>query len=211
MTALAETVDTAASEKHTLTSDAIAAKFITPQVQEEVIAEESTLPQRVIAVAVDDSPQAQYALNWTLEHLATPSDQICIMNVRPYAISDSLLGLGTGLAASVAAGEFYPAPGSYEFNEDYILAMETYNRDSSHALLRRFGDQVLARGVQCRAIALRGDPREEILQKVEELKPDMLVTGCRGLGMFAKAFRGSLSDYLTQNAKCVVIVPKMKQ
>ncbi|ORY51954.1 adenine nucleotide alpha hydrolases-like protein [Rhizoclosmatium globosum] len=172
----------------TVSSTQVTEKFVIPVIQEEVYQPHKDTPKRVICVAVDDSPQSQYALTWTLDHLASANDQVCILNVRPYAIPGYVLGSSfTGTAEG----------------------LERYNRDLSHDLLKKYGDQVLARGVQCRAIALRGDPREEILAKVNVLKPDMLVTGCRGLGFLQKAFKGSLSDYLVQHAECVVVVPKM--
>ncbi|ORY51953.1 adenine nucleotide alpha hydrolases-like protein [Rhizoclosmatium globosum] len=189
----------------TVSSAQVAEKFITPVIQEEVFQAQKETPKRVICVAVDDSPQSQHALTWTLDHLASANDQVCILNVRPYAIPGYILG---GSFTGTAPGEFYPTA-SYDYNEDYVESLERYNRDTSHDLLRKYGEQVLERGVQCRAIALRGDPREEILAKVNVLKPDMLVTGCRGLGFLQKAFKGSLSDYLVQHAECVVVVPKM--
>jgi nucleotide-binding universal stress UspA family protein len=59
-----------------------------------------------------------------------------------------------------------------------------------------------------RAIALRGDPRDEILYKVEELKADVLVVGSRGLGSFKRALLGSVSDYLVHHLKIPVIVAR---
>ncbi|KAI9337996.1 hypothetical protein BDR26DRAFT_863407 [Obelidium mucronatum] len=191
----------------TVSSSQVAQKFIAPAIHEEVMQHQQSpaIPKRVVCVAVDDSPEAQHALTWCLDHLATPNDQVCILNVRPYAIPGYVLGSTFG---ATSPGEFYPSS-SYDFNEDYVEGLERYNRDVSHEILKKYGEQVLSRGVQCRAIALRGDPREEILAKLNVLKPDMLVCGCRGLGFIQKAFRGSLSDYLVQHANCVVIVPKM--
>ncbi|KAI8611398.1 hypothetical protein BC830DRAFT_1141278 [Chytriomyces sp. MP71] len=206
----------------TLVASEVADKFVTPSIGEEVIetTKNHKAPKRVIAVAVDGSPESQYALSWTLEHLANPAgyDQICILNVRPYAVPVHLFGIN-------APGDFMPER-STEFNEvmwtaqtstrfsrtdsqEWVDAMERENRENSHNLLRKYGEQVLSRDVCVRAIALRGEPKEEILKKVDEIKPDMLVTGCRGLGALQKIFRGSLSDYLVQHATVPVIVPKM--
>ncbi|KAJ3062092.1 hypothetical protein HDU98_002000 [Podochytrium sp. JEL0797] len=192
----------------TVSSAQVAEKFIAAPVSEEVMPRDSgvQLPKRVIAIACDDSPPSAHALQWTLDHLAAKGDQICILNVRPFAIPGYILG--SSLAAS-APGEFYPSS-TYDFNEEYVEGLERFNREASHEILRKAGESVLARGIQCRAIALRGDPREEILAKLATLKPDMLVTGTRGDNLLKKMFRGSLSDYLVQHAACPVIVPKMQ-
>ncbi|KAJ3119894.1 hypothetical protein HK100_000117 [Physocladia obscura] len=206
-----ESTDNNVSNSKTISASQVASKYITATVNEEVVsAAKETEPRtlasrrRMIVVAVDDSAPAQHALSWTLDHLAAPGDQLCLLNVRPYAVAESLF--------NASLTDFYPGAAANQnaFSEDYVEAVERFNRDASHDLLRAMGDHVLQRGLLCRAIALRGDPREEILAKVAEINPDMLVTGCRGLGFLEKTFRGSLSDYLVQNAKCVVIVPKMK-
>ncbi|KAI8843369.1 hypothetical protein BJ741DRAFT_574216 [Chytriomyces cf. hyalinus JEL632] len=173
-----------------------------PQFNEEVIAAHITPPKRVIAVAVDESEASKFALQWALEHLVNPAgnDQVCLLNCRPYAVPDYILGHGL-------AGDFAPER-SYEYNEEYVNAIERANREASHDLLKAYGELVLKKSCALRAIALRGDARDEILIKVEELKPDMLVTGCRGLGLIQKAFRGSLSDYLVQHSPVPVIVPR---
>jgi hypothetical protein len=55
---------------------------------------------------------------------------------------------------------------------------------------------------------LRGDAREEITRKVNEVHADVLIMGCRGLGMFKRTFLGSTSDYCIHHANCPVIIVK---
>ncbi|RKO87022.1 hypothetical protein BDK51DRAFT_11095, partial [Blyttiomyces helicus] len=62
--------------------------------------------------------------------------------------------------------------------------------------------------VKCRAIALRGDAREEILAKSEELKAELVVVGSRGMGAFKRAVLGSVSDYILHHSACPVLVVK---
>ncbi|KAJ3022294.1 UNVERIFIED_CONTAM: hypothetical protein HDU68_009226 [Siphonaria sp. JEL0065] len=178
---------------------AVIEKYFVPQIHEEVVKETTvaTTPKRVIAVAVDSSPDAEYALQWALDHLINSNDQVCLINVRPYAVDGNF---GRAL-------DLYPAY-SHDYNEDYVDAIENYNRDESHSLLKKFGGLVLSKGATCRGIALRGNAKEEILAKVNEIKPDMLVVGCRGLSPLKKVFLGSLSHYLVQHANVPVIVPK---
>jgi nucleotide-binding universal stress UspA family protein len=42
---------------------------------------------------------------------------------------------------------------------------------------------------------MRGDPREEIVNKVEEVKADVLVIGSRGMGALSRLLVGSISDH----------------
>mmetsp|Transcript_11914 Transcript_11914/g.14155 ORF Transcript_11914/g.14155 Transcript_11914/m.14155 type:complete len:114 (-) Transcript_11914:32-373(-) len=41
-----------------------------------------------------------------------------------------------------------------------------------------------------------------------EVQPDVIVCGSRGLGYMGRTFLGSVSDYLVHNAKCTVMVVK---
>jgi nucleotide-binding universal stress UspA family protein len=42
---------------------------------------------------------------------------------------------------------------------------------------------------------MRGDPREEIVNKVEEVEADVLVIGIRGMGALSRLLVGSISDH----------------
>ncbi len=55
---------------------------------------------------------------------------------------------------------------------------------------------------------MRGDAREELVFKTDQLKPSMFVIGSRGLGAIKRAFLGSVSDYCVHHCKCPVIVPR---
>jgi len=47
-----------------------------------------------------------------------------------------------------------------------------------------------------------------ILDFTETAEPDFLVCGSRGMGAMGRMLIGSVSDYLTHNAKCSVLVVK---
>jgi nucleotide-binding universal stress UspA family protein len=49
--------------------------------------------------------------------------------------------------------------------------------------------------IHVRGIAMRGDPREEIVEKVEEVKADVLVIGSRGMGALSRLLVGSINDH----------------
>ncbi|KAJ3117847.1 hypothetical protein HDU96_005224 [Phlyctochytrium bullatum] len=166
-------------------------------------------PRRVVCVAVDSSKYSAHALNWALNNLIHPAgdegheDQVVLLNCRPFTLPGPFFS-----NVGDIAGDFTSTP--YD-NPEWIDKVDEQGRIESHDLLKRYGAQVLSRNVACRAIALRGDPREEIAAKVRELKADVLVVGTRGMGTFKRAIFGSVSDYLLHHCDCTVIVPKMDE
>ncbi|KAL2914179.1 hypothetical protein HK105_206270 [Polyrhizophydium stewartii] len=120
-------------------------------------------------------------------------------------------------AAAVAAAPAEPAARRHqprtvhEESSDYALTWAVNN------ILKPETDQVVLLNmikhdnIHVRAIALRGDPREELLHKIEHLKADLVVMGSRGLGALSRTFLGSVSDYLTHNLKVPVIVTRLPE
>ena len=57
-------------------------------------------------------------------------------------------------------------------------------------------------------IEKKGDPRETIVEQMEEKEYDMLVMGRRGLSRVQTMLIGSVSDYCLRSATCpVTVVP----
>ncbi|ORY52029.1 hypothetical protein BCR33DRAFT_712241 [Rhizoclosmatium globosum] len=135
----------------------------------------STTPKRIIAIAVDDGPDSEYALKWALDHLINKEDQVCLINVRQQAVQGNHFGYEQSL------------------NEDIIECLENYNREASHNILKHFGSLVEAKGATVRAMSLRGNPKQEILSKIDDIRAEMLVVGCRGLSPLNEGFQGSQS------------------
>ncbi|KAI8802952.1 hypothetical protein BJ742DRAFT_831453 [Cladochytrium replicatum] len=157
-------------------------------VHEEVLPESQAHVGRVIAIAIDSSPHSEYAFKYVLEQIANAKDQICLLHCRPLPQVNSTFS------------------GPYTDVSEWIERIETDGRADSHALLKRYGAQVLKGGFAVRAIALRGDPRDEIVAKVAELSPMCLVLGSRGMGSFKRALIGSVSDHCVHHAPCPVLV-----
>ena len=59
-------------------------------------------------------------------------------------------------------------------------------RLESHKLLRNYALQLKEKGITVKAIAMRGDPRDEVLRKAKEVNADMILMGSRGLGMMKR-------------------------
>ncbi|KAJ3237654.1 hypothetical protein HDU78_003990 [Chytriomyces hyalinus] len=83
-------------------------------------------------------------------------------------------------------------------------------RSRAEALLRSHMSLVKEAGLvlPIRAFLVKGDPREAICDMVDKLQADVLVVGTRGLTNFKRVVMGSVSEYLTKNANCSVLVAK---
>ncbi|KAL3898987.1 MAG: hypothetical protein SGCHY_002360 [Lobulomycetales sp.] len=82
------------------------------------------------------------------------------------------------------------------------------NKQFSHDLIRTFAKPLMDKNIKVKGVALRGDAREEIVYKVDDLKADVLVIGSRGMGAMKRVFIGSTSDYAVHHCHCTVIVPR---
>ncbi|KAJ1565339.1 hypothetical protein HK096_003344 [Nowakowskiella sp. JEL0078] len=142
--------------------------------------------KRVIAIAIEDSKHSEYAFNFLVDNIVHKGDQVVLLNVRPYPEIPSV----------VLTGMYVDIDWEQKVDED--------QRNCSHELLQKFGGQLVKLGISTRAIALRGDPREEIVKKAKELDATLLVIGSRGLGLFKRTMLGSVSDYVVHHAHCAM-------
>ncbi|KAI9355338.1 hypothetical protein DFJ73DRAFT_759010 [Zopfochytrium polystomum] len=168
-------------------------------------AEEAAAPGRVVACAIDSSENAKAAFDWCLANLfATPgsqiNDQLVLINCRPFQNNPVDYTISGDYSSSLS------------MSREWVEALEANARAAAHDLLKAFAAEAMdkANVHRVRAIALRGDPREEITLKVEELRPDLLVVGSRGMGTVKRLFLGSVSDHLMHHVSCPVTVIKMK-
>ncbi|KAJ3063199.1 hypothetical protein HK102_008542, partial [Quaeritorhiza haematococci] len=133
--------------------------------QTDLSAADERVIKRVVCIAIDDSDHSRYAFDWALENVVEAmSDQVVLLHVRP-----------------IPTVPLVPST-SYTDYSEWSLHVENANQLDSHSLLKTRGAELLRRKIRTRAIALRGDPREEIVSKVRELKAQILVMGSRGMG-----------------------------
>ena len=145
---------------------------------------------RTVLLAVEHSEHSVYALDWVKRNFLNKStDLIVLVNVRTFP---SLYNYGS------PHGDFLTA--AYSLDEEA--------RKASHALLQKFGGELKADGYFVRAVAIRGDPRSEIVRKSSELKADTVIVSSRGLGAIKRTFLGSTSDYVCHHCSCPVLVVK---
>ena len=162
------------------------------QVHELVHEEEHSTPTRKIAIAIDESPSSEHAVNWAIQNVINKeTDQVVLLNVRPFA------SVPIGLVAPMM-----------QVGDEYGL-LDAQNKEFSHNLIRKVARGMIEKGFKTSGIALRGDAKEELVYKIEEMKADVLIIGSRGMGIFKRMVLGSVSDYCVHHCKCTVIVPKM--
>ncbi|KAJ3117875.1 hypothetical protein HK098_006085, partial [Nowakowskiella sp. JEL0407] len=149
---------------------------MTEEQHEDVIHEPHHNPKRLIGIAIDESAHSEFAFNWALKNVIdVDHDQVILLNVRPIPT----------LPVFPIGGLMHPLLHSSPIGTtptEWLARLEDEAKTQSHNLLKRFGMALLKQNVSCRAIALIGDPREEIPKKVAELKLDLLVLGSRGMG-----------------------------
>jgi nucleotide-binding universal stress UspA family protein len=81
-------------------------------------------------------------------------------------------------------------------------------RLDSHSLLLKYERSLKNVGLQCSAIALKGDPKKQLVRKLTAIRP-AFVAICRPQeDSFSRAFLGSLSVHLVQNLSVPVLVLK---
>jgi nucleotide-binding universal stress UspA family protein len=144
-------------------------------------------PKRTIVVPVDNSAFSQYTIDWALENIIKPDDLVVLLNVR--GLTMELQSFHTG------------APDS--------SALDFLNHKSvSHSaeLIQKYGKKLAAKGINAQGFSMAGDPRYTLVQKIHELKPQMVLIGQRGMGAFSRAILGSVSDYVLHHSHVPVTV-----
>ena len=66
--------------------------------------------------------------------------------------------------------------------------IEEEHRKHSHEILKKAAALLKSMNFAVKAISLRGDARDEITRKVEELNTDMLIIGSRGVNALSRYF-----------------------
>ncbi|CAG8526419.1 10450_t:CDS:2 [Funneliformis mosseae] len=177
----------------------------TTQVSESTVPEDTVLTTtqdaeskspitRVVVIAIDHSTHSQQAFYWALKNfLRKENDLVVLVNVR---------------SIPTVPGPYAAIGASYMDFSEVVTSLEEQHRLSSHSLLQDFASKLKAQNFACKAIAMKGDARDEIVRKVAELNADALVIGSRGLGALKRTLLGSVSDYCSHNCHCTVIIVK---
>lgn len=147
---------------------------------------------RVVAIAIDESEASWEALKWAAINVLRETDLVVLLHSRPNS----------------EVGPFGAAYTDADFSHELTEQFEHSYKAQSHSVLKKGIEFLKSKKFYVQAISLKGDAREELTRKVEELKVKLLVIGSRGMGMLKRTLIGSTSDYLTHHVHCPVLVHK---
>ncbi|KAL3825658.1 hypothetical protein ACJIZ3_021687 [Penstemon smallii] len=162
-----------------------------------------------VLVAVDDSDESFYALQWVLETLielqglATGEKE----NENDYFHSTSLM---LTIIHVMEPFPYYVFPGIQPVfpTTSIIQSANKSQQETASAILNRAVNMCTERKVKAKTSILKGDPKEIICDAAEQMHIDLIVVGSRGLGKIKRAFLGSVSDHVLHRAKCPVLIIK---
>lgn len=84
--------------------------------------------------------------------------------------------------------------------EQYEQALGAAERRAQH-----FANQFVDAGYEAEAVALWGQPQEQILKDADSFGADIVVVGSRGLGPMKRALLGSVSDQIVRHAPATLV------
>lgn len=142
-----------------------------------------------ILVGVDDSPHAQAAVEFVKKMSWPEGTRVLVLSVvRPM--------VGAYLEA------YIPGP-------DYAIKIEEEQMQHFEDLTARNQRELKTAGLAVEARALRGDPREVLLDAARAEGSDLIVVGSHGRTGIAKLLIGSVASHIVTHAPCSVVVVKL--
>ncbi|KAG1338788.1 putative Universal stress protein A-like protein [Cocos nucifera] len=157
------------------------------------MADVAAMEERRMVVAVDESEESTYALQWCLRNLihpagegATARNTLILLYARPPPPAYSPLD-GTG----------------YLFSDEVTASIDKYSKDLAVSVMERARNVCKNySNIKVEEKVRVGDARDVICEMVRKLGADLLVVGSHGYGFIKRAFLGSVSDHCARNAKC---------
>lgn len=154
-----------------------------------------------IWIAVDESDGSFYALEWALQHLFLKQDttatdkeapfMVTVVHVQPpFQPTYTALPVGPVLFATSGMRE----------------SLAKAEEESAAKVLARASELCDQNKIKAEYLVLKGNPKEILVEAVEQMDVDLLVVGSRGLGHIKRAVLGSISDYCAHHAKCPVLI-----
>ncbi|XP_061187781.1 universal stress protein in QAH/OAS sulfhydrylase 3'region-like isoform X2 [Saccostrea echinata] len=142
---------------------------------------------RKIVIGVDESAFSEQAFNFYVENFLREDDTLFLVHTpERYNFVDANLG----------------TPVEHPHRE---LLEEV--RHKVEALEAKYNKKIETMGIKSAKFLKRhGDPGEAIVHVAEKEHANLIVTGCRGMGLLRRTFMGSVSDYVMHHASCPVLV-----
>lgn len=155
----------------------------------------ATIPgMSTVIVCTDGSELAEDAARTGMGVLRAPDSLILatVVEPEPTGLSATMPGFGA------QPGMPPPVPPDHEeVMEEVIVAAGEAELDRLAAVL---GTTTAEQRV------LTGKPGPAICELADEVHADVIIIASRGLGGFRRAVLGSVSDYISRNAPCAVLV-----
>ncbi|XP_076940174.1 uncharacterized protein LOC143609255 [Bidens hawaiensis] len=151
-----------------------------------------------IWIAVDESDGSFYALEWALDHLFGHYE---VDKESPFAIT--VVHVQPPFQPTYTALPVGPVLFATSGMRDSVVKAE---EESAAKILARAAELCDQHKIKAEYLVLRGNPKEILVEAVEQMDIGLLVVGSRGLGQIKRAVLGSISDYCAHHAKCPVLI-----
>uniref|UniRef100_A0A0D6QZ76 UspA domain-containing protein n=1 Tax=Araucaria cunninghamii TaxID=56994 RepID=A0A0D6QZ76_ARACU len=149
---------------------------------------------KTVMVAVDESEESMYALQWALDNLLTQNNDQHIIVMHAEVPASSKVGLGGQAVASSGHRVLKIAERSENLITQRVLARA-----------REISDK---RNVTVDFKVMVGEARYAICEAANKMGVDVLVVGSHGHGAVKRAVAGSVTEHCTRHCKCRVLVIK---
>uniref|UniRef100_A0A0C9QNS5 TSA: Wollemia nobilis Ref_Wollemi_Transcript_15672_657 transcribed RNA sequence n=1 Tax=Wollemia nobilis TaxID=56998 RepID=A0A0C9QNS5_9CONI len=152
---------------------------------------------RRIMIAVDESEESMYALQWAMDHLVAPEKS-----------KGETHFVGLDRLVIVHAENQMALTGQVALTPHVLEVIERRQKLNTERVLSRAKAICEGCNVNLETKMVNGDPRYAICEAAEKLKVNLLVIGSRGHGAIRRAVIGSVSNYCAHHAKCPVLIVK---
>ncbi|KAL9381492.1 hypothetical protein Peur_027149 [Populus x canadensis] len=153
---------------------------------------------RTFGIGMDYSPTSKAALRWAAENLIDEGDRVILIQAQPPKADHTRKQLFEENGSPLVPLEEFR---EINYSKQYGLTHDPEVLDILDTVSKTKGAKVVAK-------VYWGDPREKLIDAVDDLKLDSLVIGSRGLGAIKRVLLGSVSYYVVTNASCPVTVVK---
>lgn len=148
---------------------------------------------RTILVAVDDSPESVSTMQYVLDDIISKNDKIVVMHVYP---SVQVMYPGAGSESDIS------------IPPDVFESLRESAQKEGNRIVQKYIQMAKDKNIPCEGIVTEGDARDFLVSETENLKPDLLVVGSRGLGPIKRMVMGSVSSHCLNHASCPILVVK---
>nr|XP_043610592.1 universal stress protein YxiE-like [Erigeron canadensis] len=154
-----------------------------------------------IWIAVDESDGSFYALEWALQHLFLQHDATNANKEPPFTVT--VVHVQPPFQPTYTALPVGPVLFATSGMKESVAKAE---EESAAKILARASELCDQHKIKAEYLVLKGNPKEILIEAVEQMDVDLLVVGSRGLGQIKRAVLGSISDHCAHHAKCPVLI-----